>query len=195
MCFIRENPKSRLSSQNCLPRASFWRNSKPRRGLWLRSNGPKRMPQVFVSSVVNGPAEQVWAMIRRFDAVAHWLPFVKSSPIENGGDPTRVGCVRVLTQTDGEVFREILVALSDAERSYSYTFVSSPVPVRNHRTTLRVLPITDGDCSYVEWSSRFEIAPEHESQLVELMNRNFQAGLRSLAEKFRGWSQDALRSP
>ena len=153
------------------------------------------MPQVFVSSVVNAPAEQVWAMIRRFDAVAHWLPFVKSSPIENGGDPTRVGCVRVLTQTDGEVFREILVALSDAERCYSYTFVSSPVPVRNHRTTLRVLPITDGDCSYVEWSSRFEIAPEHESQLVELMNRNFQAGLRSLAEKFRGWSQDALRSP
>ena len=110
------------------------------------------MPQVFVSSVVNGPAEQVWAMIRRFDAVAHWLPFVKSSPIENGGDPTRVGCVRVLTQTDGEVFREILVALSDAERCYSYTFVSSPVLVRNHRTTLRVLPITDGDCSYVATS-------------------------------------------
>src|SRR4051812_36963967 len=79
--------------------------------------------------------------IRRFDAVAEWLPFVKSSPIEDGGDPTRVGCVRVLTQTDGEVFREVLVALSDAERFYSYTFVSSPVPVHDHVTTLRVLPL------------------------------------------------------
>src|SRR6266704_1339726 len=143
------------------------------------------MARVFVSSVVDAPAEKVWAMIRRFDAVADWLPFVKSSPIEDGGDPTRVGCVRVLTQTDGEVFREVLVALSDPERFYAYTFVGSPVPVRNHCTTLRVLPITDGDRSYVEWSSRFEIDPEHETQLVDLMNRNFLAGLRSLAAKFR----------
>jgi len=139
-----------------------------------------------VSSVVNAPAEKVWAIIRRFDAVVDWLPFVKSSPIEDGGDPTRVGCIRVLTQTDGEVFREVLVALSDAERSYSYTFVSSPVPVRNHQTTLRVLPITDGDRSYVEWSSRFDIDPKYEAQLVDLMNRNFLAGLRNLAEKFDG---------
>jgi len=142
------------------------------------------MPRIFVSSVVDAPAEKVWALIRRFDAVVDWLPFVKSSPIEDGGDPTGVGCVRVLTQTDGEVFREVLVALSDAERSYSYTFVSSPVPVRNHQTTLRVLPITDGDRSYVEWSSRFEIDPQHEAQLVDLMNQNFLAGLRNLAEKF-----------
>jgi hypothetical protein len=89
-------------------------------------------------------------MIRRFDAAADWLPFVQSSPIEDGGDPTRVGCIRVVTQTDGAVFREILVALSDAECSYSYTFVGSPVPVRNHRTTLKTLPITDGDRCYIE---------------------------------------------
>jgi len=143
------------------------------------------MPRVFVSSVVEAPAEKVWATIRRFDAAADWLPFVRSSPIEDGGDPTRVGCIRVVTQADGAVFREVLVALSDANRSYSYTFVGSPVPVRDHRTTLRVLPITDGDRSYVEWSSRFEIASENERQLVELMNRNFLAGLRSLAERFR----------
>jgi len=139
-----------------------------------------------VSSVVDASAEKVWAVIRRFDAAAEWLPFVKSSPIENGGDPTRVGCIRVLTQTDGEVFREVLVALSDAERFHSYTFVSSPVPVRNHRTTLRVLPLTDGNQSYVEWFSRFEIDPQHEAQLVELMNRNFLNGLRNLAENLSG---------
>jgi Polyketide cyclase / dehydrase and lipid transport len=141
---------------------------------------------VFVSRVVEALAGKVWTTIRRFDAVAEWLPFVKSSPIENGGDPTRVGCVRILTQTDGEVFREVLLALSDAERFYSYTFVSSPVPVRDHRTTLRVLPITDGNRSYVEWSSRFDIDPKYEAQLVDLMNRNFVNGLQSLARKFDG---------
>lgn len=144
------------------------------------------MPRVFVSRVVDASAERVWTTIRWFDAVAAWLPFVKSSPIEDGGDPTRVGCVRVLTQTDGEVFREVLVALSDAERFYSYTFASSPVPVRDHRTTIRVRPITEGDRSYVEWSSRFDIDPKHEAQLVDLMNRNFVNGLRNLAKKFGG---------
>jgi hypothetical protein len=144
------------------------------------------MPRVFVSRVVDAPAEKVWTTIRRFDAVAEWLPFVKSSPIEDGGDPTRVGCVRILTQTDGEVFREVLLALSDAERFYSYTFVSSPVPVRDHRTTLRVLPITDGSRSYVEWSSRFDIDAKNAAQLVDLMNRNFVNGLQNLARKFGG---------
>src|SRR5438093_11394894 len=128
------------------------------------------MPRIFVSSVLNAPPEKVWATIRRFDAVVDWLPFVKSSPIEDGGDPTRVGCVRVLTQSDGEVFREVLVALSDAERFYSYTFVSSPFAGRNHRTTLSVLPITDGSRSYVESASRFEIAPEHATKIVDLIN-------------------------
>ena len=144
------------------------------------------MPRVFVSRVVDAPAEKVWTTIRRFDAVAEWLPFVKSSPIEDGGDPTRLGCVRILTQTDGEVFREVLLALSDAERFYSYTFVSSPVPVRDHRTTLRVLPITDGRRSYVEWSSRFDIDAKNAAQLVDLMNRNFVNGLQNLARKFGG---------
>jgi len=144
------------------------------------------MPRVFVSRVVDAPAEKVWTTLRRFDAVAEWLPFVKSSPIEDGGDPTRVGCVRILTQTDGEVFREVLLALSDAERFYSYTFVSSPVPVRDHRTTLRVLPITDGSRSYVEWSSRFDIDAKNAAQLVDLMNRNFVNGLQNLARKFGG---------
>src|SRR5205809_1714469 len=191
MCFIPGRTKSQSSFRNCSPKACAWRSSKP-----ARARSPRKklvgMPQVFVSSVVNAPAEKVWVTIRPFDAVVNWLPFVKSSPIEDGGDPTRVGCVRVLTQTDGEVFREVLVALSDAERSYSYTFVSSPVPVRNHQTTLHVLPITDGDRSYVEWSSRFDTDPEYEAQLVDLMNRNFLAGLRNLAEKF---NRDRAASP
>lgn len=85
---------------------------------------------------------------------------------------------------DGEVFREVLVALSDAQRFYSYTFVRSPVPVRNHLTTLRVLPVTDGNRSYVEWFSRFDIDPQYEEQLVNLMNKNFLDGLHTLAGKF-----------
>ena len=138
------------------------------------------MAQVLVSSVIDAPIEAVWEAIRRFDAVAEFLPFVESSPIEEGRESTAVGAVRVVTQTDGGVFREVLVAHSDAEYFYSYTFVGSPIPVRDHRTTLRLRRITDRDATLGEWSSRFEIAAEAEAELVGMMETNFLAGLRAL---------------
>ena len=138
------------------------------------------MAWVLVSSVIDAPIEQVWAAVRRFDAVAELLPFVESSPIEEHREPTAVGAIRVVTQTDGGVFREVLVAHSDAERFYSYTFVGSPIPVRAHRTTLRLRRVTDGNRTLGEWSSRFEIAPDREAELVGLMETNFLAGLRAL---------------
>jgi hypothetical protein len=141
---------------------------------------------VLVSSVIGAPVAAVWEAIRRFDAVSDVLPFVASSPIEEGREPTAVGAVRVVTQNDGAVFREVLVAHSDAERSYSYTFLGSPIPVRDHLTTIRLRPITDGDHTLGEWSSRFDIAPDQEAKLVGMMEENFLAGLRALDARLAG---------
>jgi hypothetical protein len=138
------------------------------------------MAHVHVSSVIDAPIAEAWAVIRRFDAPGDWLPFVASSPIVEGDGPTAVGAVRIATQHDGGVFREVLVAHSDADWTYAYTFVGSPIPVRNHRTTLRLRPITDGDRTLGEWSSRFDIDPDREAELVGLMEANFLAGLRAL---------------
>jgi len=80
------------------------------------------MPRVLLSGVVDAPVEKAWEIIRRFDADADWLPFVKSSPIEDRGDPTRVGCVRVVTQKDGFVFREV---------SSSFRTRKVPTPARS----------------------------------------------------------------
>jgi hypothetical protein len=135
---------------------------------------------VLVSSLIDAPIARAWEVVRRFDAVAELLPFVRSSPIEDDRESTAVGAIRVVTQTDGAVFREVLVAHSDAECFYSYTFVDSPIPVSEHRTTLRLRPITDGNRTLGEWSSRFMIAPDREAELVGLMEKNFLTGLRAL---------------
>jgi hypothetical protein len=143
------------------------------------------MAHVHVSSVIDAPIADAWAVIRPFDAVGDWLPFVASSPIVEGDGPTAVGAVRVVTQKDGGVFREVLVAHSDAERTYAYTFVGSPIPVRNHRTTLALRPVTDGDRTLGEWSSQFDIDPDKEAELVGLMEENFLAGLQALDARLR----------
>jgi len=144
------------------------------------------LARVIVSSVIDAPVERVWKASRRFDAVEDFLPFVESSPLLDGDGPTAVGAKRRVTQTDGGVFDEVLVAHSDADRAYSYTFVGSPIPVREHRTTLAFRPITDGDRTLGEWASRFEAEPAQEAELVGLIETNFLAGLRALDERLRG---------
>jgi hypothetical protein len=143
------------------------------------------MARVHVSSVIGAPVGSVWELARRFDAVEDFLPFVESSPIIDGEGSTSVGAVRRVTQSDGGVFDEVLVAHSDAERSYAYTFVGSPIPVREHRTTLAFRPITDGNRTLGEWTSQFVGEPDQEAELVTLIEKNFLAGLRALDERLR----------
>ena len=135
--------------------------------------------------MIDAPVDRVWEGARAFDAVERFLPFVESSPLIEGDGPTAVGAKRRVTQTDGGVFDEVLVAHSDANRCYSYTFVGSPIPVREHRTTLAFRRITDGDRTLGEWSSRFAGEAAQEDELVALIEANFLAGLRALGDYLR----------
>ena len=60
----------------------------------------------------------------------------------------------------GERIRQTLLALSDVERSQTYAFCGeAPMPVRDYRATLRVVPVTDGARGFVEWSATFDCVP------------------------------------
>ncbi len=52
----------------------------------------------------------------------------------------------------------------------------STAPVKGHRTTIRLLPVTDGNRTYFEWTSEFDSDPDSEARLVPLMEQNFLAG-------------------
>ena len=44
------------------------------------------MARVFVSSVVNGRGDRVWARVRDFNGLPNWRPAIAESRIE-GGEP------------------------------------------------------------------------------------------------------------
>lgn len=69
------------------------------------------MVRVYVSSVIDAPAEQVWGRIRDFNGLPQWTPFVAESRIEGGQPPDRIGCIRNFRLRDGGVIRERLLAL------------------------------------------------------------------------------------
>ncbi len=116
------------------------------------------MARSYFSTVLEHDADRVWAAARDFNGLATWWSSaVSESHIEQGKGGDQVGAVRAFRFGDATI-RERLLALSDAERSYSYAFCDpAPFPVSNYLATLRVTPVADGSGrSLVEYWVTFD---------------------------------------
>lgn len=143
------------------------------------------MAEVYTSSIINAPAERVWARIRDFNALPAWHPLIAESRIEGGAPSDQVGCVRDFRLKDGGRIREKLLALSDYEFSCSYSILESPMGVENYVATLKLTPVTDGNRTFAEWSAEFDCAANAEAQLVaDIGGDVFQGGFDALKTHF-----------
>ncbi len=142
------------------------------------------MGKVYVTSVIDAPAEKVWATIRDFNGLATWTPFVAHSQIEGGLPSDKVGCVRDFTLKDGGRIRERLLALSDKTMSCTYSILESPMGVENYEATLSLLPVTDGNRTLASWTAVFDAAPDKDAGLVDFISNGvFQSAFNSLKQK------------
>jgi hypothetical protein len=145
------------------------------------------MTQVYTSSVIAAPVDQVWAAIRNFNGLPDWHPAIAESRIEGGAPADQVGCVRAFRLKDGGFIRERLLALSDYDYSCTYSILESPMGVENYVATLKVTPITDGGRSFAEWSAEFDCQEEREAELMDLIGKQvFQGGFDALKRRFGG---------
>lgn len=145
------------------------------------------MAKVYISSVIGAPIGRVWPVVRDFNGLAGWTPFVAESRIEMGAPADQVGCVRNFVLKDGGRIREKLLALSDFDCSQSYSILESPMGVENYVATLSLSPITDGDRTFAEWTAEFDCAPGRETELIGHIGRNvFHAAFQSLKQRFGG---------
>ena len=95
-----------------------------------------------------------------------------------------VGAVRAFRLEDGSELREQLLSLSDATRELRYCLLASPIPLMGYVARLRLLPVTDGDRTFWEWSSTFETPPGRESELVSLVRDGiYRAGFEAVARR------------
>ena len=139
------------------------------------------MIKVYTSSVIEAPADAVWAIVRDFNGLVRWTPFVVESRIEAGGPADKIGCVRNLRLRDGGVIREQLLGLSDYDFQCTYSILESAMGVTNYVATLKLTPVTDGNRTFAEWSAEFDCAPEREKELAESIGQGvFQAALTHL---------------
>lgn len=144
------------------------------------------MTKIYVSSVIDAPAADVWRIVRDFNGLPSWTPFVVESRIEQNMRADQVGCIRNFRMRDGGIIRERLLSLSDYDLSYSYAILESPMPVEDYIASLALTPITDGNRTFAAWQADFDCPPEREAALVQQIGTGvFQAGLTALKQRFR----------
>lgn len=124
------------------------------------------------SAEVKASASAVWSLIGPFCAIKAWLPPVGEC-IEDGKAPP----TRILVTKDGKAaFVEKQTARNDAERSYSYAFLASPLPVTDYASTIKVTANADGT-STVTWSGSYTPDQGKETAAKEALSGVYEAGL------------------
>src|SRR5258708_25142942 len=84
---------------------------------------------------VSGTLSAVWSMIGPFCAIKNWLPPVGTCTEDDKTPPTRT----LVTKDGKATFVELQTARSDAKHTYSYAFISSPLPVTRYTSTIEVV--------------------------------------------------------
>jgi hypothetical protein len=144
------------------------------------------MIKVYVSSVLDAPADVVWGIVRDFNGLPRWTPFVADSRIEQNLPSDRIGCIRNFRLKDGGVIREQLLTLSDYDFQCTYSILESPMGVSNYVATLKLTPVTDGNKTFAEWWAEFDCPAEKERELAQGIGQGvFQAAFDSLKHKLR----------
>ena len=139
------------------------------------------MAKVIRSTILEAPIESVWELLRDFNGHDRWHPAVTTSQIERNRDPDVVGCVRRFKLADGSELREQLLALSDADASYSYCLLDTPIPLFNYVSHVRLMPVTDADQTFWQWEGQFSTPPEDKDALTRMVGQDiYEAGFAAI---------------
>lgn len=145
------------------------------------------MAEVYCSDVIPAPAARVWSVIRDFNALPLWTPFVADSRIEGGMPADRIGCIRNFRLRDGGEIRERLLMLDDQGMACRYAILEAPMPVENYTALLKLSAVARENQCFAEWSAAYDCLPLHEVALERQIGDGvFAAALAHLRKRFGG---------
>lgn len=126
---------------------------------------------------VQGSPDAVWSAIGPFCAIGEWHPAIASCAVDGKTPPTRT-----LATKDRATFVELQTARSDAKHFYSYTFLSSPVPVTRYNSTFQVTRKSER-VSTVTWTGGYTVDADHARQAGEILAGIYESGLAAIKAK------------
>jgi hypothetical protein len=128
------------------------------------------MSNVSVSFVYPVNPARAWSVIGAPAGIADWHPAITSSASD--------GTSRTCILADGGEVVETILEHDDAGRHYRYGIDSSPLPIRDYVSTLRVTA-ADVGCK-VTWESTFEVVEAPPAEVEAAIRGLYEAGLTQL---------------
>ncbi len=125
---------------------------------------------------VKATKEAAWTLIGDFCGIKDWHPVIVGCEIKMDGSNK----VRTMTAKDGAKFVEKELARDDKGDSYTYSILTSPLPLKDYKSTLGVTG--SGDTATITWTGSF--TPDAPDNGVEkVVSSIYQAGLTGLKTK------------
>jgi hypothetical protein len=139
--------------------------------------------EVTRSRDLPAPASAVWALVGDFCAIQFWHPQVERCILSADDDDDGIRAqIRGLVVKGGlGTIVEVETARDEAGRSYSYSLIQGPLPVRAYNATLAVRP--NGTGSTVIWSATFDAEGMADAEAVADIAGVFEAGLAGIARE------------
>lgn len=140
--------------------------------------------KVWCSTVVPGPVEEVWGVIRDFAGMGGWHDAIREMRMEGGVRSDKVSGVRDFRFGEGRL-KEKLLHLDDAERSFSYCITESPLPWMRYVSGPRLWPVTDAGHAFAAWTGDWVADPRDDVALIPMAEREvYLKALDTVAARF-----------
>jgi len=145
--------------------------------LALAASMPARATEVSKVIEAKGTVDKAWTVLGDFCGIKDWHPAIANCEMKEMDGAK----LRTLTTKDGAVLVEKLTNWDDANHSYSYEILESPLPVANYASTIKVEE--SGGAVAIDWSSTFDAKGASDEDAKKTIIGIYDAGLGSLKEK------------
>ena len=116
--------------------------------------------------------DALWKKVGDFCGIATWHPAIEKCVLSADGKQ------RTLSVKGGGSVLEALEKWDDANRTYTYTILSGPLPVANYHSTISVSADPKG--SALKWIGNFDAKGASDADAKKTMDGVYEAGAKSL---------------
>ncbi len=120
-------------------------------------------------------ADVVWKKVGDFCGIANWHPAIAKCELSHGKK------IRTLSLKGGGTIVERLLKWNSKGMNYSYTIVSSPLPVTHYVSTIKVVP--DGSGSDAIWTGKYKAKKgTSDADAKKVIDGIYKAGMDALTQ-------------
>ena len=139
--------------------------------------------KVWCSTVIDGPADAVWNVIRDFAGMGGWHDAITKMHMIGGVRSDKVSGTRDFLFGEGHL-NEKLLHLDDTERSFSYCITKCDIPWMHYVSGPRLWPVTDGDRTFGVWTGDWVASPQDDVALIPMATDEvYLKAFRTVAER------------